>query len=44
MHIHAVETLGDDITIEEFNKMMGVNLDQTKYSTPKEFTSRLLHN
>ena len=40
-YIHAVETLGDDITIEEFNKMMGVNLDQTKYSTPKEFTSKI---
>ena len=40
-YIHAVETLGDDITIEEFNKMMGVDLDQTKYSTPKEFTSKI---
>lgn len=40
-YIHAVETLGDDITIEEFNKMTGVDLDQTKYSTPKEFTSKI---
>lgn len=37
----AIEHMADDMTVDEFNKVMGINLDDTKYKTPQEYAKSI---
>jgi len=40
-YIRAIEHMADDMTVDEFNKVMGIKLEDTKYKTPQEYAKSI---
>lgn len=40
-YTRAIEHMADDMTVDEFNKVMGINLEDTKYKTPQEYAKSI---
>lgn len=40
-YTRAIEHMADDMTVDEFNKVMGIKLEDTKYKTPQEYAKSI---
>ena len=40
-YMRAIEHMADDMTVDEFDKVMGIKLEDTKYKTPQEYAKSI---
>jgi len=40
-YTRAIEHMADDMTVDEFDKVMGIKLEDTKYKTPQEYAKSI---